>query len=190
MKHKKAIFTFVGLVLVATIAIGIWAKRVLGDMEEDQSKTEQLSSKILAGFSDHTAINKYPVQLAALDWGTNCLVLENGGAGDLGITYKSKWNETLGTADNYPGENVKGIIMIAMDMKEKGEYVNKIGQKDKAYQRNYIVSYVDLDKKVIIARDTLYGEEPPLVNRSSGSGAGDFPSDTVVINSIKGRLML
>lgn len=117
-------------------------------------------------------------------------MLENGGIGNLGVTYKSKWNEGLGTAVNYPGEGVKGIVMIAMDMKEKGEYVNKIGQKDKAYQRNYIVSYVDLDKKVIVARDTLYGEEPPLVNRSTGSGAGDFPSDTAVINSIKGRLKL
>ncbi len=190
MKHKKAIFIVVGLVLVAAIAIGIWANSILGDMEEDQTKTEQLSSRILADFGDHTAINKYPVQLAALNWGRNCLVLENGGIGNLGVTYKIKWNEGLGTADNYPGEGVKGIVMIAMDMKEKGEYVNKIGRKDKAYQRNYIVSYVDLDKKVIVARDTLYGEEPPLVNRSTGSGAGDFPSDTAVINSIKGRLKL
>ncbi|WP_312482741.1 hypothetical protein, partial [Sphingobacterium multivorum] len=59
-----------------------------------------------------------------------------------------------------------------------------------AYQRNYIISYVDLDKKVVIARDTLYGEEPPLVNRSSGSGAGDFPSETAVVNSVKSRLKL
>ena len=190
MKNRQAIFIFVGIILVATIGIGIWAYRLLSDMDENQSKTEQLAPRILAGFGDHTAINKYPVQLAALDWGSNCLVLENGGTGDLGITYKSKWNEALGTADNYPGEGVKGVVMIAMDMKEKGEYVNKIGQTDKAYQRNYIISYVDLDKKVVIARDTLYGEEPPLVNRSTGSGAGDFPSDTAVINSIKGRLKL
>ena len=190
MKHKKAIFIVVGLVLVAAIAIGIWSNSVLGDMEEDQTKTEQLSSRILAGFGDHTAIYKYPVQLSAVDWGKSCLILENGGAGDLGITYKEKWNEALGTIDNYPGDAVKGIVMIAMDMQEKGEYVNKIGQRDKAYQRNYIISYVDLDKKVVIARDTLYGEEPPLVNRSSGSGAGDFPSETEVVNSVKSRLKL
>lgn len=190
MGNKKAIFTFVGLVLVAVLGIGIWAYRLLGNMEADQEKTEQLSSRILAGFGDHTAIYKYPVQLSAVDWGKSCLILENGGAGDLGITYKEKWNEALGTVDNYPGDAVKGIVMIAMDMQEKGEYVNKIGQKDKAYQRNYIISYVDLDKEVVIARDTLYGEEPPLVNRSSGSGAGDFPSDTEVIDSIKGRLKL
>jgi hypothetical protein len=189
MGNKKAIFTFVGLVLVAVIGIGIWAYRLLGNMEADQEKTEQLSSRILAGFGDHTAIYKYPVQLSAVDWGKSCLILENGGAGDLGITYKEKWNEALGTVDNYPGDAVKGIVMIAMDMQEK-ESTSIRSVKDKAYQRNYIISYVDLDKKVVIARDTLYGEEPPLVNRSSGSGAGDFPSDTEVIDSIKGRLKI
>ncbi|WP_312187921.1 hypothetical protein [Sphingobacterium sp.] len=190
MTNKKAIFLFVGMVLVATIGIGIWANRLLSNMEEDEAMTEQLSVRILDGFSDHTAIQKYPVQLAALDWGTNCLVLENGGAGDLGVTYKSKWNEALGTTGNYPGDRIKGVVLLVMDMKEKGEYINKIGQNTKAYQRNYVINYVDLDKKAIIARDTLYGEEPPLVNRSAGSGAGDFPSDSEVVNSIKERLKL
>ncbi len=188
MKNKKSIFILIGLLVVSTLGIAIWAYSVLNGIEEDKEQTLKLSTRILNCFPSHTSIFNYPVSPSAPAWGNNYLVIENGGHDELGITYKAKWNEELGTASNFPGEQVKGLVVIAMDMQARGEYIGKLGQKDKAYQRNYVLSYFDLDKKTVIARDTLYGEEPPTSKRSTGSEAGAFPTDQTVIDAISNRI--
>ncbi|MFD2553050.1 hypothetical protein [Sphingobacterium tabacisoli] len=188
MKNKKSIFILIGLLVLSTAGIAIWAYSVLNGIEEDKEQTLKLSTKILDSFPNHTSIYKYPVSPSIPKWGNNYLIIENGGYDELGITYKAKWNEGLGTTSNFPGEQIKGLVVIAMDMQARGEYIGKLGQKDKAYQRNYIVSYFDLDKKTVIARDTLYGEEPPTTKRSTGSGAGAFPTDQTVIDAISNRI--
>ncbi|TDQ72273.1 hypothetical protein [Sphingobacterium yanglingense] len=188
MNNKKSIYILISLIVIAAAGITIWGYSVLNNIENDKEQTLNLSKRILEYFPDHLSIYKYPVEPAKPTWQKDYLVIENGGHDELGITYKAKWNEKLGTAANYPGEDVKGLVVIAQDMLERGEYISKLGQKDKAYQRNYIISYFDMGNKVVVARDTLYGEEPPSNKRSTGSVAGEFPTDQAVVDAISNRL--
>ena|SRR6218665_2331609 len=187
MNSKKQTIIIIGVLVAVTLGILLWVNQQLNNIDEDKNKTLQLSPTILNNFKDNKTVYDYPLQSSKPEWGNHYLVVENGGY-DMGINYKTDWNEKLGTESNFPGKDVKGIIVIGMDMVEKGIYVGKFGQEDKAYQRNYIISYFDIYKKTVVARDTLYGEDPPLSKRTVGSVAADFPSDKEVINSIKSRL--
>lgn len=188
MNNRKSIVILISLLAIAGIGIALWADSVLSEIEDDKEQTLNLSKRILDCFPDHVSLYKYPVEYSNVAWNKNYLVIENGGYDELGITYKAKWNEKLGTTQNYPGEYIKGVIVIAKDMLERGEYLNKVGQKERIYQRNYIISYFDLDKKIVLGRDTLYGEEPSGSKRAKASSTADFPKDQAVIDAISSRL--
>jgi len=187
--NKKTIIPL-GIIVAALVAVGIYVKVSLDNLDEDIDKTKKLSNTILDHFKSSKSVKDYPYQPSPVNWKTDYLVLKEGGYEDgINITYKVDYNEKLGTVGNFPGDKVKGLVVIGYYMVEKGEYKSKLGNDEKAYQRNYIVRYFDLAKETVIAQDTLFGDDPASTKRLNDAGVGGgLPSDDALLNSIKKRL--
>lgn len=178
------------IIVAALVAVGIYVKISLDNLDGDIEQTKQLSNNILNHFKGDKSVKDYPYQPSTVDWKADYLVLKEGGyEAGINITYTKDFNEKLGTEANFPGDKAKGLVVIGYDMVEKGEYKSKLGNDEKAYQRNYIIRYFDLSKKAIIAQDTLYGDDPASTKRLNDAGVGGgLPSDDDIVNSIKKRL--
>ncbi|MEG0851196.1 MAG: hypothetical protein RSD71_11630 [Flavobacterium sp.] len=187
--NKKTLIPLT-IIVGALVAVGIYVKVSLDNLDEDIDKTKELSAVILDNFKGNKSIQDYPFQPSEVNWNTDYLILKEGGyEHGINITYSSDFNEKLGSTNKFPGDNVKGVVIIGYDMVEKGEYKSKIGDDTKAYQRNYIIRYFDLNKKVVIAQDTLYGDDPASTKRLNDAGVGGgLPSDDEIMNSIKKRV--
>lgn len=187
--NKKAILPLV-IIGAALLAVGIYVKISLDNLDGDINKTKELSAVILDNFKGDKSVRDYPYQPSELGWGTEYLILKEGGYEDgINVTYTEDFNEKLGTLNKFPGETAKGVVIIGSDMVEKGEYKSRLGDDKKAYQQNYILRYFDLTKKAVIAQDTLYGDNPASTKRLNDAGiGGGLPSDDAVVNAIKKRL--
>ncbi|MEG0851192.1 MAG: hypothetical protein RSD71_11610 [Flavobacterium sp.] len=186
---KKIMIITVLIVLVgSTVGAFLWVDNMIAVSQENDVKTSEIDSRIRQLFVSESIFD-YPYQPEKVTWGNNYLLFEGTASNGANIKYDMNWNEKLQTSANYPGKDVKGIIVLQTYFKEVGEYVNSSGVKiGTATQYNYVVNYFDMDKKTIIAKDTLYGDDPDSKIRNSSGDLGDAPDDEVVLESIKKRL--
>lgn len=187
--NKKTIIPL-AIIVAALLAVGIYVKISLDNLDGDIDKTKQLSNTILDHFKGNKSVKDYPYQPSNVNWKADYLVLKEGGYEDgINITYSTDFNEKFGIDGSFPGDASKGVVIIGYDMVEKGEYKSKLSKNEKAYQRNYIIRYFDLAKKAVIAQDTLYGDDPASTKRLNDAGVGGgLPSDDAVVNAIKKRV--
>lgn len=164
---------------------------------EDQDKTEQLSTHIKDRFDNRERTSLIPYVPTPISWDNQYLVLTT----KEGLTeahYNTLWNEDLDLEKNYPGQNLKGLVLVESTLDVVGEYEKeksifdseskKAKNPDKAYQVNYVVHYYDFNKDAIIARDTILGKEPPERKKDNEAGIGKLPTDKELIESIKNRI--
>lgn len=181
---KKQILIITAILLIFTIGVFFWIQNRVNNYKEDTHKSNELAPSILAYFNNGKSLESYPFEAYSPNWGTDYLALV-----DKGVRYNNDWNEQLQTQHNFPGDHVKGLVIIDVNYVDNGEYVDKNGRKvANAQQRNYILSYFDIAKETIIARDTVFGEEPAQTIRKTGSGIGDLPSKEQVIDIIKNKI--
>jgi len=190
MKKKQGILFFVAILAIATIAIYFWATNLLKGVEEDDRKSATIAPAIRNIFSQSHHIDDYPYQPAAPEWEGNYLILENTYSDSMSVRYSAKWNELLGSDKNFPGKEAKGVVIIETKVDIEASFEGTLGipTDTKAMRRSYIISYFDIARKAILARDTLVGEDPPKTIRRGQSGAGAAPADDLVLRKIKQRI--
>jgi hypothetical protein len=185
---KKQILLIASIVAVLSIGITFWAYNKVKKYTADKNNTTQLAPRIKEKFAVGMYIKDYPFSAALPNWGKQYLIVENGGT-EFGIMYNSDWNEKLQTESNFPGQTVKGLVVIDIEYKDLGDYITSSGRiKGKAIQRNYILNYFDMEKAKIIARDTIIGDKPSATKSSTSNGMGDLAKDLLVIETIKNRI--
>lgn len=190
MKNKTGILVFVAILVITTVAIYIWGSNLLKGVEEEETKSNTLAPQIRSLFSTMNAIDEYPLQPGKPDWQGKYLIVENNQSDSMNARYSTKWNELLGADKNFPGNDVKGVVMIALYTVIEGSFERVLGipSDTKAVRQSYIISYLDIAQKSVLARDTLIGADPPTVIRRGESGWGDPPAEDLVVETIKKRL--
>ncbi|MEK6494647.1 hypothetical protein [Myroides odoratimimus] len=182
---KKKLVFIVLIVLIPVITFGIWVNYRLNLYQKDNNMSETLSPLIKSTLDSDKTLNDYPYEQGAPDWQNNYLVLMCN-KNLYNIEYNSVLNEQLNTDNNYPGDQVKGVIILEPFEIEHGEYVRKSNVKTKrAIQRNYVLHYFDFETQQTIVRDTLYGDEPSSSISQTASGMFDYPTDKEITSSIK-----
>lgn len=189
MTNKQAILAFAAIMLIGSIAIYIWSSNLMAGVEEDDEKSKNISTQIQNLFSKQK-IEDYPITPAEAKWQGKFLVLEDVYTDNIAMRYSTKWNEKLGTQQNFPGDDAKGIVMITNWIKEEGSFERVLGvpSDTKAVRHSYVISYLDIAKKAVVAKDTLLGGDPPSTIRRGQSGWGKAPEDDAVVQAIKKRL--
>jgi len=182
---KKAIL--IG-VFFAAIVIGVifFVFLQIKDIKENQSLTEKLSPVLLEQLRGKH-ISDFPCQPAPVQWDGKFLQVDYGaifteGLPPLNFTYNKKRNEKLNTDRFFPGDDIKGIVWLTQEY----EIVGRYDGGGYATQPYYVLSYLDLAQKVILAQDTLWGGMPPKITRQS-SESGENPKEEEVIKSIQSR---
>lgn len=184
---KKVIF-IVLIVIIPVIAFGIWINYRLNLYQKDNNMSETLAPLIKNTLDGDKTLKDYPYKEGTPNWDNSFLILMSNDA-LYNLEYKSELNEKLNTDSNYPGNQVKGVIVLEPFKIEHGEYArNSNAKTTKAVQQNYVLHYFDFTKQQTIIRDTLYGEEPSSSISQTASGRFDFPSDREITKSIKSRI--
>jgi len=182
---KQFIISITLAALFITLIFGFWAYYKINSFKENEEKTTKLSQKIKNLFENRNDITDYPYQQTNRNWKKNYLVLENFYTNNLNVAYSEDWTEKMQTEQNFPGDNVKGLVILEFYNVEFGKYENS---NKSGIQQNYIINYFDMDSQTVIAKDTIYGEEPPKSIGASGSGMGNFPEDEKVVKAINKRI--
>jgi len=180
---KQVIISIISVLLIIIFIVFSWYYIDLKKYEEDTGKTQQLAKNIIE-LMDNGSLNSTFISNHNINWGENFLVLV-----EYGTRYNSEWNQKLETEKNFPGNHIKGLVIIDIEEKVIGEYVSlgdeKVGD---AIQKNYIISYFDLAKNCIIAIDLVAGNLPSKSKSTTGTGSGELAQDELVIKQINKRL--
>jgi hypothetical protein len=182
---KQLIISFTVAALFITLIFGFWVYYKINSFKENEEKTTKLSQKIKNLFENRNDITDYPYQQTNTNWKKNYLVLENFHTNNLNVAYNKDWNEKMQTEQNFPGNNIKGLVILENYNVDFGKYENS---HKTATQQNYILNYFEIKSKTIVAKDTIYGEEPPQSIGASGAGIGNLPEDEKVIEAINKRI--
>lgn len=169
----------------STIGAFFWLSDLVKTAEEDQKKSATIAPAILNLFSNNQYIDEYPYEPSKPDWNGKFLILENRYSDKMSAMYSTKWNEVLDTDKYFPGNDAKGIVMVALIIDKEGTYENS---SRTAMRQSYIISYLDIAQQKVLARDTLRGEDPPATIRGTESGLGDLPDEDLVVSTIQKRL--
>jgi hypothetical protein len=119
---KQLIISFTVAAIFITLIFGFWANYKINSLKENQDKTTKLSLKIKTLFEDRKNLADYPYKKANTNWGKNYLVLENFYTNNLNVAYNKDWNEKMQTEQNFPGDNVKGLVILENYNVEFGKY--------------------------------------------------------------------
>ncbi|WP_121964650.1 hypothetical protein [Myroides sp. N17-2] len=190
--------TTLGLVLLFSFfgLLGVYIFHYMGVViTEEKEKTDHLSQNVTKLFSNRDV--PIPYSPSTIKWNGKYIILDTDRQLNK-ATYKLLWNEDFELSENYPGENLNGLVLVESTNEIVGEYVNDLfsnstDNKPKksfgnAYQCNYVIHYYDYNKQAIIARDTLIGEEPPQHKKRSESGYGRLPLTLDAHKSIRDRI--
>lgn len=168
----------------STIGAFFWFSNLVKTMEEDQKKSATIAPAILNLFSNNQHVDEYPYEPSKPNWNGKFLILENRYSDKMSAMYSTKWNELLDTDKYFPGNDAKGVVMVAYVSNDEGTYDNH----KTATRQSYVISYLDIAQQKVLARDTLRGEDPPATIRGTESGLGDLPDEDLVVNTIQKRL--
>lgn len=184
---KKSLIIILPIFLILggfTVGTYFWLSDLVKTAEEDQKKSATIAPAIQNLFSDNQHIDEYPYQPAKPDWNGKFLILENRYSDKMSAMYSTKWNEMLDTEKYFPGNDAKGVVMVAYVSNDEGIYDNH----KTATRQSYVISYLDIAQQKVLARDTLRGEDPPVTIRGTESGLGDLPDEDLVVSTIQKRL--
>ena len=184
---KKAVI--IGIVFAATtVGIIFFVFLQIKDIKENQSLTLQLSPVLLEQLRGKH-ISDFPYNPAPVQWDGKFLQVEYGAIFDdnlppLNFAYNKKLNEKLNTARFFPGNDIRGIVWLTTGFEVVGRYEGG----GYATQPYFVLSYLDLEQKTILAQDTLWGGMPPRTTTSqNGSDRGKDPKEEDVITAILSR---
>jgi len=182
---KKAVIVGIFFAVI-TIGIIFFVFLQIKDIKENQSLTQQLSPALLEQLRGKH-ISDFPYQPAPIQWDGKFLQVEYGaifedGLPPLNFTYNKKRNEKLNTARFFPGADIKGIVWLTIESEMVGRYDNG-GYATRPY---FVLSYLDLAQKAVLARDTLWGGMPPQTT-TNYSASGEDPKEAEVIKAIQSR---
>lgn len=190
-KHVIAIILLVVLILGGlTVGAYFWVSDMMKSAAEVEEKSANIASAIHNLFSNNQSVDDYPYESANPEWNGKFLVLENRYSDTMSAIYSTKWNEILDTDKNFPGNDAKGIVMVALVVENEGTYKNTFGgdTSKSAMRQSYVISYLDIAQQKVLARDTLRGEDPPEHVGRNDSGLGDAPDEDLVVSTIQKRL--
>lgn len=191
MKGKR-ILVGIGIFLVVIIAGYFWIVNKLTKIQENKELSLQIPESIKLMFEE-TNIDDYRYLPQDIDWQNRYLLLDL--TGDL--IYNKERNEKLGTAKYFPNEKINGLVIIKHETKTIGYYKKDKNDSDissqRAYQHYYAVSFFDLSKRIVVAQDTIWGEEPKERKRSGENQHGiiptsELPDENKLITVIKSRI--
>lgn len=185
---KKALIIGLIVILAATGVTVYWFLQKVNEVDKNVELSKQIPKQVSDLFY-RASTQSYPYTPQAVNWGKKYFLLDE----DAPITYNAKRNEALGTNINFPSGAIDGLVMVRTGSKSFGPYLNSSGQEtgQEAIQIYYVVNYFDLKQKAILARDTIWGEEPKLNKRASEDQHGlwsGHPNEEELIESIKKRL--
>ena len=185
---KKAII--IVMVLVA-FSIGIFVfyiSPLKKNRLADRALTIQLSPVLLKQLEGKN-IYDFPYNPAPVEWEGKYLQVDDGIIFEeiepnppLFFVYNKKRNEKLNTDRFFPGNDIKGIVYLLSNSKEVGEYSGG----GRAWQPCYVLYYLDLEKEIILAQDTIWGGMPPqTIGAGAMGGTGKRPKEEEVIKTIQ-----
>ena len=192
---KKALIITAGVLgtLIAfTIVFSFLLSRHLKEMEENAELTWQLSPALIEQLRGKE-LDDFPYTPAPVQWGDKYLQVDDGHIVDgrglpISFTYNRKRNEKLNTDRFISDSDIKGLVWLTWGLEVVGHYKDVFGKKeDNANQVYYILSYLDLAQNAILARDTIWGSEPPKTTNSNGA-TGKVPKEEEVIKAIRLRV--
>ncbi|MDR2147248.1 MAG: hypothetical protein LBE91_12390 [Tannerella sp.] len=185
---KKVII--IGLVIVVTtICIFLVFSRWIKNLEEDRALTLQLSPVLLNQLGGKQ-IYDFPYNPTPIQWDGKYLQVDHGAIFEeinppLNFVYNKKRNEKLDTDRFFPGNDIKGIVWLAVNHNDVGTYDNG-GMATQVY---YVLYYLDLTQETILAQDTIWGGMPPKTIGGGAMGAvGKSPEEEEVIRAIQLRI--
>jgi len=192
MKNPIIIIILVVVVVLGGFSIGayFWVSDMMKTAAEVEEKSANIAPAIHNLFSNNQSVDDYPYEPAKLNWNRKYLILENRYSDTMSAVYSTKWNKILDVDKNFPGNDAKGIIMVALVIDNEGTYKNTFGgdTHKSAMRQSYVISYLDIAQQKVLARDTLRGEDPPEYVGRNDSGLGDAPDEDLVVSTIQKRL--
>ena len=184
---KKAII--LGLIFtVITLGAVLFVFLQIKDIQKNRALTIQLSPALLEKLKEKQ-ISDFPYNPAPVQWDGKYLQVEygspivEGAIAPLYFAYNKKRNEKLNTDRFFPGNDIKGIVWLNLGVEIVGHYTNG----GNAMQPYYVLSYLDLEKEAVLARDTIWGDMPPKTTNSYGGATGKNPKEEEVIKVILSR---
>jgi len=148
--------------------------------------TTQLSPALLKQLKEKK-IDDFPYSPNTIRWEGKFLQVDGGVTYELMMdsikfTYNKKRNEALNTHRFFSSSDINGIVWIETKSDVVGQYDNG----GNAYQQYYVISFLDLKQKVVLAQDTIWGGMPPK-HINTQIGFGKEPAEKAVIELINER---
>lgn len=163
--------------------IFFWLKSKMNSIIEDNNNSIELSQNIKTLFDESSDLNKFPYQPKKIEWKNKYIVLESGGNASFNVKYKTEINNLLEIDNNFPGDNIKGLIVLNNGSVTKGIYEGTIV---KAEQLFYELNYFDIESKTIIKKDTVYGPLPKeYIRNNERKGYTGYPENEKIVEKIK-----
>lgn len=192
MKKPVIIIILIVVLILGGFTVGayFWVSDMMKSAAEVEEKSANIAPAIHNLFSNNQSVDDYPYEPEKPEWNGKFLVLENRYSDTMSAIYSTKWNEILDTDKNFPGNDAKGIVMVALVVENEGAYKNTFGAdtSKSAMRQSYVISYLDIAQQKVLVRDTLRGEDPPEHVGRSDSGLGDAPDEDLVVSTIQKRL--
>lgn len=183
---RNKIILGVTIFIITMSGIFFWLKSKMNNIIEDTKNSVALSQNIKTLFDKSSDLNKFPFQPKKIEWNNKYLVLESGGNANFNVMYKTDINKLLGTDNNFPGDNIKGLIVLNNGSLVKGIYE---GTSLKAEQLFYELNYFDNESKTIIKKDTVYGPLPKeYIRTTERKGYTGYPENEQIVAKIKQAL--
>lgn len=183
---KKLIIVAVALLVVAYVASFIGSMMDKKQASEEVALTKQLAPALIELLRDRQAKN-FPYAPGQIEWDGKYLVISRSTAEvdmDLGFRYNKTLNEELGTDRFLPGGDINGIVWIDQDSAIVGEYDNGWD----ASRKCFILYFLDLKQKAVLAQDIIWGSPPPQRITYSRLAGGRLPKESEVTEVIRGRM--
>lgn len=175
---KSRIFIAIGIFLLVTIAGIFWVYNKLSNIQENRELSAQIPST-LTGFFASKNIEDYPYEPQQVNWNGRYMLFDWEG----NLVYNKQRNEALKTDQYFPNGEINGLVLVKQETKDLGVYVedgeDPNHSSEKAYQQYFAFSFLDLASEKVIARDTIWGEEPKQNKREHEDQHGILPTSGI-----------
>ena len=176
MTLKKKIIFGVLVFLLFSVGIGYWIFQKIEDIKENNELSTQIPQSIIELF-DRKSAEDYPYKPQEVKWNKEYLLFDE----YADLIYNKKRNEKLNTHQYFPNGSINGLVLVKPDTKTLGYYKNDDDDKERsnkrAYQNFYAISYFDKNKKIVLARDTIWGPLPKESKSTTENQHGFLPND-------------
>lgn len=182
---------FLAFLAILMLAMGAFSSYYLTGLANTAAEDAELSEKIpasLLNLFDRNSIGDYPFEEQKVNWEGKFDVFNYQGR----LTYNKVRNEAFGRHQFFPNEENNGLVLVESSVQKVGHYKRHDNEAETnanaAYQFYNALHFFDLKQQKVIARDTIWGDKPPISKGGRADLVNNFnggPSESKTIGMIQ-----